>query len=86
MGKQEGGKLQGQKMGKGNSSKVNDTKGFLTLRHSNWTICNLFSSFCSKIFPLFTQPPIINNFFFMGRKKREAAGPENGKRELFKSG
>ena len=28
-------------MGKGIPPKVNETQGFLTLGHSNWTICSL---------------------------------------------
>ena len=37
--------------GKGNHSKVNETQWFLTLGHSNWTICSLLSWFCSWNFP-----------------------------------
>ena len=29
--------------GKGNSLKVNETKGFVILVHSNWTICSLLN-------------------------------------------
>ena len=43
MGRQEGGKQQGQKMGKGNSSKVDETKMCMTMGHSNWTICSLLN-------------------------------------------
>ena len=39
--RQEEGKQQGQKMGKGIHSKVNETQGFPDLGCSNWTICNL---------------------------------------------
>ena len=42
MGRQ-GRKQHEQKMGKGNSSKVDDTKGLLTLGHSNWTIYSLLN-------------------------------------------
>ena len=45
-------------MGKGNSCKVNETQGFLTLRGSNWTICSLLNRFCPKIFPPFYPAPI----------------------------
>ena len=40
-------------MGKGNSWKVNETKGFQYLGHSNWTVCHLISWFCPKTFPPF---------------------------------
>ena len=43
MGKEEERKGQGRKIGKGNSLKVNDSKQFLTLGHSNWTICSLLN-------------------------------------------
>ena len=36
-------KEQGLKIGKGNSPKLNDMQGFLTLGYSNWTICNQLS-------------------------------------------
>ena len=36
-------KEQGLKLGKGNSPKVNETQGFLTLGQSNWTICSLLN-------------------------------------------
>ena len=39
----EGRMEQGLKMGKGNSSKVNVTQGFVTLGHSNWAICSLLN-------------------------------------------
>ena len=39
--REKGRKEQGLKMGKGKSPKVNETQGFLTLGHSNWTICSL---------------------------------------------
>ena len=38
-------------MKKGNHPKVDESPGFLYLRHSNWTICSLLSFFCSKKFP-----------------------------------
>ena len=43
MGREEGRKEQGQKIGKWISSKVDDTKGFLTLGYSNWTICSMLN-------------------------------------------
>ena len=33
----------GQNMEKENSSKMNETQGFLTLGNSNWTICSLLN-------------------------------------------
>ena len=44
-----------KEVGKGNSSKEDDTKVFMTLGHSNWTVCNLLNGFCPKIFPPFYQ-------------------------------
>ena len=41
------------KWGKRNHPKVNETQGFLTLGHSNWTICSLLSWFCPKFCPPF---------------------------------
>ena len=38
---------------KGNSPKVNETQGFPSLGHSNWTICSLLSWFWPKIVPPF---------------------------------
>ena len=38
---------------KGIPPKVNETQGFLTLGRSNWTICSLFSWFCSMKFSTF---------------------------------
>ena len=43
MGRQEGRKQQGLKMGKGSSLNVDETKEFLTLGHSKWTICSLLN-------------------------------------------
>ena len=58
----------GLNMRKGNSPKVNETQGLLTLGQSNWTICSLLNRFCSKIFPIFTLPPIINQFSLLQRQ------------------
>ena len=41
--REEGRTEQGLKMGKGNSSKVNETQGFVTLGHSNWAIYSLLN-------------------------------------------
>ena len=38
-----GRKEQGLKIRKENSSKLNEMQGFLTLGHSNWTICSLLN-------------------------------------------
>ena len=66
--------------GKGNSLKVNETKVFPTLGHSNWTIFSLFTGFCSKKFHLFTQPPIINIFLLPKRcEGRKEQGLKMGK-------
>ena len=46
-------------MGKGNSSKVNETQGFLTLGHSNWTICSLLNCFCTNQIPPFHNKPFL---------------------------
>ena len=43
----------GLKIGKGNEPKMNETKGFLTLGYSNWTICSLLTGVCSKKNPPF---------------------------------
>ena len=76
-------------MGKGNSSKVNETQGFLTLGHSNWIICSLLSWFCSKNF----QPSWLSYWevqFLItperGRKEgRKEQGQKMGKRDSSKS-
>ena len=41
--KKEEMKQQGQKMGKGIHSKIDETQGFMHLGHSNWTIYSLLS-------------------------------------------
>ena len=51
--------------------KANDTKRLMTLWHSFCTICNLINWFVSRIFNLFTQPSIINNFFTPQREEEE---------------
>ena len=43
MEREEERKEQGQKIGKGMSSKMDNTKGFLTLGYSNWTVCSLLN-------------------------------------------
>ena len=67
-------------MGKGNSSKVDETKNFLTLGHSNWTICSLLNCFCSKIFSRFyPASPIMNHFFILQREEgRKQQGQKMG--------
>ena len=49
MGKEEGRKQQGLKIGRGNSSTVDETKGVLTLVNSNWTICSLLNWFLHNV-------------------------------------
>ena len=74
------GRIRGWKWGKGNHPKVNETEGFLTLEHSNWTICSLLIWFCSKEFPPFYQASHNNPFLIIPeRGSKEAAGAENGK-------
>ena len=36
------------------TSKLNETRGFQCLGHSNWTICSPLSSFCSRRFSTFS--------------------------------
>ena len=82
-GRKEASRLQ---IGTGNSIKGSETRGFLTLEHSNWTICRLLSRFCYKFFPLFhpalDQAQIIcKPFIYYGeRGRKEAAGLQIGKR------
>ena len=55
MQREEGRKQQGLKIRKGNSSKVNDTMGFLTLGHSKWITYSLLNALLSQnYFPSFT--------------------------------
>ena len=42
-----------RKMRKWNSPNLSKTEGFECKGHSNWTICNHLSQFCSEIFPTF---------------------------------
>ena len=72
-------------MGKGNSSKVDETNEFLTLGHSNWTICSLLNWFCPKNFPHFYPASHNKPFLYTAEGRKEGAGAENRKSELFKS-
>ena len=84
--REEGRKGQGLKRGHGNSRKVNETQGFLTLGHSNWTICSLLSWFCSIKFPTFSLSFWGVQFLITpGRGRKEAAGAEMGKWDSPKS-
>ena len=68
------------KWGKGKHPKVNETLGFQTLGHSNWTTCSLLSWFCSKMFPLFYLSYWEVQFLITPeRGRKEAAGAEIGK-------
>ena len=58
-------------MGKGNSPKVDDIKGHVTLGRSNWAIWSPLNGFCSKKVPPFYQPPIINQFFILQKERKE---------------
>ena len=62
------------------TSKADDTKGWVTLGHSNWTICNLLNWSCSKKFPPF-YPASHNKQFPITpeRGREEGTGAENGK-------
>ena len=76
----------GLKIGKGNEPKMNETKGFLTLGYSNWTICSLLTGVCSKKIPPFYPASHNKPFLYYGEVgRKEAAGAENWKRELTKS-
>ena len=61
---------------------MNETHGFLTLGHSNWTICSLWSWFCSKIFHLFSFHTGRTNFLLPQREEgRKEQGLKMEKRE-----
>ena len=64
----------------GKWGKVDETQGFLTLGHSNWTIFSLLNQFCFKKIP--TSYPASNNkpfLYTVQRRRKEGAGAENGK-------
>ena len=66
--------------------KVNGTQGFLSLGHSNWTICRLLSWFCSNNFPLSWPLYWGSHFIFPQREEeRKQQRLEMGKRESPKS-
>ena len=61
-------------------------RGFSTYNIQIGPFAACWADFVPKMFHLFPQPPIINHFslpFERGRK--EGAGAENKKRELYKS-
>ena len=75
------GSSRGWKWEKGIHTKVNETQGFQYLGHSNWTICSLFSRFCSLIFP----PSCLSYWevqFLITQEigRKEAAGAEIGEK------
>ena len=41
-------------MGKGKTPEMDESQGLQCPGHSNWTICSLFSQFCSPNFPIFS--------------------------------
>ena len=65
-------------MGKGNSSNVNETQGFQTLRHSNGTIYSLLNIFCAKKFPASYPASHDKPFLYYGK---EAAREKKLKKE-----
>ena len=68
------------------SSKVDETQGFLTLGHSNWTICRLLNWFCPQHFHLFAFHTGRSNFLLPQRKEgRKEQGLKMGKRKSPKS-
>ena len=70
---------------KGNHPKVNETHGFLTQRHSNWTIYSLLSWFHCKQFPPFYPAPHNKPFLlFLREEGGKGRGLKIGKRESSK--
>ena len=63
------GSSRGWKWEKGIHPKLNETQGFLYLRHSNWTICSLLSWFCSKEFPSFWLSYWKSNYLLPQRQE-----------------
>ena len=43
--------------------KVDDTKGYMTPGHSNWTICSLWNLFLQNGFPLYSQATCSSSLF-----------------------
>ena len=74
----------GQKMGKGTSSKVNETRGSLILGHSNWTICSLLSWFGSKTFHPFSLASHNNPILYTAERGRKGQGRQLGEGTLHK--
>ena len=76
---EEGRKEQEQKMGKGNTSKVNKTQVFMYLEHLNRTNCYLLSRFWSKkIWPFQLSFWEVQFLITPERRRQEGAGAENG--------
>ena len=59
-------------------AKVNETQVFLTMGHSNWTVCSLLSLFCFKQFPPF-YPGSHNNPILYTEEGRKWQGLKMGK-------
>ena len=65
--------------GKGNPPNVNETQGFLTLGHLNWTNCSLLGSLCHKNVPsLYLSWWELPFLITAERGRKEGAGAENG--------
>ena len=62
------GSSRGWKWGKGNHPKVDETQGFLYLRHLNWTICGLLSWLCYKQF-LLSWPLYWGSHFLLPQRE-----------------
>ena len=85
-GRKEAAGWAGAENGKMEISKSEWTLGFLTLGHSNWTICTQLNWFCHINCPPFYQASHNNPFLITAeRGRKEAAGAEHGKREISKS-
>ena len=69
-------------MGKGKLPKVNETLGFQTQGHENWTIWSLLNWFCSKNNLSYWE---LQFLIIPERGRKEGAGAENGRREASKS-
>ena len=56
---------------------MDETQGFLYLRHSNWTICSQKSWFCSKNLPPFYPAPHNIPISFIPRERKEGSSRGN---------
>ena len=57
---------------------MDDTEGFQCLVHSNWTICNPLSQFCSDIFPTLDFHTGECQFLITPESQRLNRGDGNG--------